>query len=92
MYLYRVVDSEGNIIAFYLNQSRNHKAAKQFFKKTLQSFHDSKRRVITVGKNPAYLIAITQLKADNTIPPLGICTRQDNPGLILCKKKIKGVL
>ncbi|ANS51653.1 hypothetical protein BT246_63610 (plasmid) [Bacillus thuringiensis] len=62
MYLYRAVDSEGNTIDFYLSKFRNHKAAKRFFKKALQSFHASKPRAITVDKNPAYLIAIKGLK------------------------------
>ncbi|WP_243527012.1 DDE-type integrase/transposase/recombinase [Bacillus pseudomycoides] len=47
---------------FYLNKTRDQKAAKRFFKKALQSFHVSKPRVITVDKNPAYPIAIEQLK------------------------------
>ncbi|MGY3419407.1 IS6 family transposase [Bacillus mycoides] len=68
MYLYRAVDSEGNTIDFYLSKSRNHKAAKRFFKKALQSFHVSKPRVITVDKNPAYPIAIEQLKKEKSIP------------------------
>ncbi|AJG79516.1 MULTISPECIES: IS6 family transposase [Bacillus cereus group] len=68
MYLYRAVDSEGNTIDFYLSKSRNHKAAKRFFKKALQSFHVSKPRVITVDKNPAYPIAIEQLKKEKGIP------------------------
>ncbi|MBJ8038621.1 DDE-type integrase/transposase/recombinase, partial [Bacillus cereus] len=49
------VDSEGNTIDFYLSKSRNHKAAKRFFKKALRSFHVSKPRIITVDKNPADL-------------------------------------
>ncbi len=68
MYLYRAVDSEGNTIDFYLSKSRNHKAAKRFFKKALQSLHVSKPRVITVDKNPAYPIAIEQLKKEKSIP------------------------
>ncbi|CAH2465584.1 hypothetical protein IIQ_02166 [Bacillus cereus VD118] len=64
MYLYRAVDSEGNTIDFYLSKSRNHKAAKCFFKKALQSFHVSKSRVITVDKNSAYPIAIEQLEEE----------------------------
>ena len=64
MYLYRAVDSEGNTIDFYLSKSRNHKAAKRFFKKALRSFHVSKPRIITVDKNPAYPIAIEQLKKE----------------------------
>ncbi|WP_070157372.1 IS6 family transposase, partial [Bacillus mycoides] len=68
MYLYRAVDSEGNTIDFYLSKSRNHKAAKRFFKKALRSFHVSKPRIITVDKNPAYPIAIEQLKKGKRIP------------------------
>ena len=56
MYLYRVVDSKGNTIDFYLSKSRNHKAAKRFFQKALQSFYVSNPRVIKVDKNPAYSI------------------------------------
>jgi transposase-like protein len=68
MYLYRAVDFEGNTIDFYLSKSRNHKAAKRFFKKFLRSFHVSKPRIITVDKNPAYPIAIGQLKKEKRIP------------------------
>ncbi|KIV72292.1 Mobile element protein [Bacillus mycoides] len=68
MYLYRAVDSEGNTIDFYLSKSRNHKAAKRFFKKALRSFHVSKPRIITVYKNPAYPIAIELLKKEKRIP------------------------
>ncbi|PEP88978.1 DDE-type integrase/transposase/recombinase, partial [Bacillus toyonensis] len=53
----------------------NHKAAKPFFKKTLQSFHVSKPRVITVDKNPAYPIAIEKFKKEKVMP-VGIQTRQ----------------
>ncbi|WP_144641539.1 IS6 family transposase [Bacillus cereus] len=68
MYLYRAVESEGNMIDFYLSKTKNHKAAKQFFKKALRSFHVSKPRIITVDKNPAYQIAIEQLKKEKKIP------------------------
>ncbi len=64
MYLYRAVDSNGNTIDFCLSKTRDHKAAKRFFKKVLRSFHVSKPRVITVDKNPAYPIAIKQLKKE----------------------------
>ncbi len=67
MYLYRAVDSKGNTIDFYLSKVRNHKAAKRFFKKALLSFHVAKPRVITVDKNPAYPIAIEQLKKENIL-------------------------
>ncbi|MDP1459880.1 IS6 family transposase [Bacillus wiedmannii] len=75
MYLYRAVDSEGNTIDFYLSKSRNHKAAKRFFKKALRSFPVSKPRIITVDKNPAYPIAIEQLKKEKKVP-LGTQIRQ----------------
>ena len=75
MYLYRAVDSEGNTIDFYLSKTRDQKAAKHFFKKALRSFHVSKPRVITVDKNPAYPVAIQQLKQEKKIPE-GIQIRQ----------------
>ncbi|OFD76134.1 IS6 family transposase [Bacillus mycoides] len=68
MYLYRAVDSKGNTIDFFLNKTRDHKAAKRFFKKAMRSFHVSKPRVITVDKNSAYPIAIEQLKKEKSIP------------------------
>ena len=74
-YLYRAVDSEGNTIDFYLSKTRDQKAAKCFFKKALRSFHVSKPRVITVDKNPAYPVAIQQLKQEKKIPE-GIQVRQ----------------
>ena len=64
MYLYREVDSEGNTIDFYLSESRNKQAAKCFFKKALAVSHVSKPRVITVDKNPAYPVAIEELKEE----------------------------
>ncbi|EEM13242.1 hypothetical protein bpmyx0001_59700 [Bacillus pseudomycoides DSM 12442] len=75
MYLYRAVDSKGNIIGFYLSKARNHKAAKRFFRKSLQSFHISEPRVVTVDKNPAYPIAVEELRKEKKMP-LGIQLRQ----------------
>ncbi|MFS0907042.1 IS6 family transposase, partial [Priestia aryabhattai] len=75
MYLYRAVDSEGNTIDFYLSKTRDYKAAKCFFKKALRSLHVSKPRVITVDKNPAYPIAIGELKNEKKMP-VGIQIRQ----------------
>ncbi|CAI8861397.1 MULTISPECIES: IS6 family transposase [Bacillus] len=75
MYVYRAVDSEGNTIDFYLSKTRDHKAAKRFFKKALRSFHVSKPRVITVDKSPAYPIAIQELKKEKKMPT-GIQLRQ----------------
>ncbi|MCM3196922.1 IS6 family transposase [Priestia megaterium] len=75
MYLYRAVDSEGNTIDFYLSKTRDHKAAKRFFKKALRSFHVSKPRVITVDKNPAYPMGIEELEKEKKMP-VGIQIRQ----------------
>ena len=75
MYLYRAVDSKGNTIDFYLSKTRDHRAAKRFFKKALRSFHVSKPRVITVDKNPSYPIAIEELKKEKKMP-VGIQIRQ----------------
>ena len=68
MYLYRAVDSEGNTIDFYLSKTRTTGAAKHFFKKALRPFHVSKPRVITVDKNPAYPMAIEELKNRKKMP------------------------
>jgi transposase, IS6 family len=75
MYLYRAVDSEGNTIDFYLSQSRDKQAAKRFFKKALAASHICKPRVITVDKNPAYPVAIQELKEEKRMPE-GIQLRQ----------------
>ncbi|MFS0907119.1 IS6 family transposase [Priestia aryabhattai] len=75
MYLYRAVDSKGNTIDFYLSKSRDHKAEKHLFKKALQSFYISIPRVITVDKNPAYPLAMEELKKEKKMPA-GIQIRQ----------------
>lgn len=75
LYLYRAVDSEGNTIDFYLSELRDKQAAKRFFKKALAFSHVSKPRVITVDKNPAYPIAIQELKEEKQMPK-GIKLRQ----------------
>ena len=68
MYLYRAVDSKGNTIDFYFSKTRDKRAAKCFFKKALRSFHVSKPRVITVDKNPAYPIAVEELRKEKNMP------------------------
>jgi IS6 family transposase len=75
MYVYRAVDSEGNTIDFYLSESRDKEAAKRFFKKALATSHVCKPRVITVDKNPAYPVAIQELKEEKQMPE-GIQMRQ----------------
>jgi transposase-like protein len=75
MYLYRAVDSEGNIIDFYLSESRDKQAAKRFFNKALATSHICKSRIITVDKNPAYPVAIQELMEGKSVPK-GIQIRQ----------------
>ncbi|MCI0768346.1 IS6 family transposase [Bacillus sp. TL12] len=75
MYLYRAVDSDGNTIDFYLSESRDKQAAKRFFKKAVAASHICKPRVITVDKNPAYPVAIQELKEEKRMPK-GIQLRQ----------------
>jgi len=67
-YLYRAVDSDGNTIDFMLSAKQSRKAAKRFLKKALGSKHNQIPRAITVDKNPAYPIAIDELKNDRVLP------------------------
>lgn len=61
------MDFEGNKIDFYLNKTRDTKAAKCLFKKPLRSFHIYKRRVITMDKNSAGLSTVdTRIKKRET--------------------------
>lgn len=54
MYLYRAVDSDGNIIDFFLSKTRDAKSAKRFLKKALAFSYIFRPRVITVDKKLAY--------------------------------------
>ena len=55
--------------------TRDHKVAKRFLKKDLRSCHVTNPRVVTVDKNPAYPIAIQELKKEKKTPA-GIQIRQ----------------
>jgi IS6 family transposase len=50
-----------------LSAKRNRKAAKRFLKKALSSNHNQMPRIITVDKNPAYPIAMNELKKKNKL-------------------------
>jgi len=50
-----------------LSSKRDRKAAKRFFKKALSSNHNQIPRVITVDKNPAYPLAIDELKNEKNL-------------------------
>ena len=51
-----------------LSAKRDAKAAKRFLKKVLNASHTIEPRVITVDKNADYPPAITDLKADESMP------------------------
>jgi IS6 family transposase len=68
MYLYRAVDSQGNILEFLLSPTRDTQAAKRFFSKALAAPHTSPPRVSTVDKNAAYPKAFKELKAEGIMP------------------------
>ena len=51
-----------------MSPTRDAKAAKQFFLKTLAASHTSKPRVINVDKNAAYPKAFAELKIEERLP------------------------
>jgi IS6 family transposase len=67
-YLYRAVDSKGKTIDFMLSEKRDRKAAQRYFRKALALDHVQIPRVITVDKNPAYPVAIDNLKKNDKLP------------------------
>jgi transposase, IS6 family len=68
VYLYRAVDSQGNTLEFLFSPTRDAKAARRFFLKTLAASHTSEPRVINVDKNAAYPKAFAELKAEGRLP------------------------
>ena len=70
MYLYRAIDKDGYTIDFYLSQTRNAKAAKRFLAKALRSLKEwAHPKTINTDKNPAYGLAIAELKKEGKAPP-----------------------
>ena len=67
MYLYRAVDSQGNTLEFLLSTTRDGKAAKCFFAKTLTAPRTTTPRVINVDKNAAYPKAFNELKDEEAL-------------------------
>jgi transposase, IS6 family len=67
IYLYRAVDSRGNTLEFFFSPTRDAKAAKHFFLKTLAASHTSEPRVVNVDKNAAYPKAFNELKAEGLL-------------------------
>ncbi len=74
LYLYRAVDSQGQILVFLLNQTRSKRAAKRFFRKVLGQSHVAHPRVITVDKNASYS------PRSMTLNKISCCLRSVNIG------------
>ena len=87
-YLYRAIDSDGNTIDFMLSATRNKRAAYRFFKKILKN-QDSPR-VINTDKNPAYPIAVKQLKSEKLLQQATIL-RRDKIINAVRKGQVKGL-
>jgi IS6 family transposase len=66
-YLYRAVDSTGQTIDFLLTAKRDGAGAKRFFCKVFQTAGNPPPRVINVDKNPAYPLAIEELRAEGML-------------------------
>ena len=63
-YLYRAVDSRGQMIDFLLSARRDAASAKRFFRRAVGQPHTVSPRTITVDKNAAYPKAVAEMKAD----------------------------
>ena len=50
-----------------LSATRDHQAAKRFFKKVLKARHNKQPRVINADENAAYPIAIEELKQEQLL-------------------------
>ena len=71
-YLYRAVDRNGEVFDVMLSETRDKKAARRFFSKTLKFFKIKPERVYT-DKNPAYPKAIKgRLKAKHGIMHIAV--------------------
>src|SRR5205823_214540 len=66
-YLYRAVDSTGGTIDFFLSETRDLTAARNFFHKALASPGHPRPRVITVDGNPSYPTVIDELKQQRAL-------------------------
>ena len=67
-YLFRAVDKEGKTIDFYLSHSRDYKAARFFFTKTIHRYSQKCPTVINVDKNGAYTMAKRELEKKKKWP------------------------
>jgi IS6 family transposase len=72
-YLYRAVDSEGNMIDFMLSPNRDLTAAKHFLQLALWRTGEVRPRVINVDGHPAYARAIGELRSSGELGPRCRC-------------------
>jgi transposase-like protein len=62
VYYYRAVDSEGNTVDFFLSNTRNTQAAKQFFKKAIGSSGQPQK--VNMDKSGANLAGLTEINQE----------------------------
>jgi transposase-like protein len=67
MYLFRAVDNRGQTVDFFLSETRDREAAKQFLKAALTNPDDRPPHVLSVDGNRSYPAAIRELKDDGQI-------------------------
>ena len=67
-YLYRALDSTGQMIDFLLTAKRHMVAAKRFLRRAIEASGNAMPRVMNVDKNPAYPAAMEALKAEGAVP------------------------
>jgi IS6 family transposase len=67
LYLFRAVDNGGQTVDFYLSETRDREAAKQFLRAALANPDNRPPRVLSVDGNRSYAAAIRELKAEGEI-------------------------
>ena len=68
MYLFRAVDSHGQTVDFYLSQTRDREAAKQFLHRALANPDNQPPLVFARDGLRSYPAAIRELQADGRVP------------------------
>jgi len=68
-WLYRAIDKHGDTLDFLLTAKRDAKAAKRFFRKTINARNSTTPRVVNADKHAAYPPALAALQEDKRLPP-----------------------